>query len=280
MNSKKLLALYGLKWDPFTPELPVEALWVGKKTAHFLWRIEQQVFHGGFAMITGEPGAGKSATLRLLASRLTQLRDVQVGVLSRPQSRVADFYREMSDIFSVKLTASNRWGGFKVLRDKWKAHLETTLMRPVLLIDEAQELPGETFGELRLLQSANFDSISYLTVVLCGDGRLPSLLRHPDLLPLESRIRARLTLEHAPREELLELLDHLFERAGNRTLLTREVVEAMVDHCGGNIRSLMIAGEELLEAAVAAEATVIDEKLYLETFAAPPARAGKSRRGQ
>jgi len=39
-----------------------------------------------------------------------------VGVLTRPQSRMADFYREIGEIFGVQLSPRNRWGGFKVLR--------------------------------------------------------------------------------------------------------------------------------------------------------------------
>jgi len=278
MNGKKLLALYNLKWDPFTQELPSEALWATKKIDHFAWRMEQQLLRGGFAMITGEPGTGKSVALRILAERFGQIRDVSVGVIDRPQSRVTDFYREMGEIFGVNLSPHNRWCGFKTLRERWKNHLETTLMRPILLIDEAQEVRPETLCELRLLQSAHFDSISYLTVVLCGDQRLLDLLRHPALLPLESRIRVRLNLEYATREELLELLDHVLEKAGNRNLLTQEVMDTMVDHAGGNIRTLMNTGSELLEAALATEASLIDEKLYLELFGAPPSRTKNARR--
>ena len=277
MNRRKFLALYGLKWYPFAQEVPSEALWVSKKTEHFIWRMEQQVLQGGFALITGEPGTGKSVALRLLAERLDGIRDVNVGVLSRPQSRIADFYREMGEIFGVKLQASNRWGGFKVLRERWKSHVETTLMRPALLIDEAQELPAETLSEIRLLQSAKFDSLSYITVVLCGDGRLLSHLRLPDLLPVESRIRTRLSMEYASREELVELLEFTLEKAGNRDLLTNEVMETMVEHCGGNVRTLMNIGNELLQAAMAAEVSQIDEKLFLEVFATPPPRTKKQR---
>lgn len=280
MNRSKALTLFGLKWDPFAQELPAEALWINKKLQYFIWRMEQQVFQGGFAMITGEPGVGKSAALRALAGRLGELRDVHVGILTRPQSTVADFYREMGEIFSVKLKASNRWGGFRVLRELWKSHVETTLTRPALLIDEAQELPVETLSELRILQSAKFDSVSYLTVVLCGDSRLASHLRLPDLIPVESRIRTRLILDYADRDELLELLDHALEKAGNRKLLTKEVMETMVDHCGGNVRSLMNMGNELLQAAIQAEVPCIDEKLYLDVTAAPPSRAAKGRRNR
>ena len=184
MNSKKLLSLWGLKWNPFSPELPSEGLLVTPKIEHFAWRVEQLVQEGGFALITGESGTGKSVALRIVAGRLSALRDVVVGVIERPQSKSSDFYRELGDIFAVKLTPSNRWGGFKALRERWKAHVASSRIRPVLLIDEAQEMTGEVLGELRILSSADFDATSLLTVVLSGDGRLLELLRQEYLVPL------------------------------------------------------------------------------------------------
>ena len=121
MNSKKLLALYGLKWNPFSPELPSEGLLTTPRIEHFAWRVEQLVQEGGFALITGESGTGKSVALRIVAGRLQAMRDVVVGAIERPQSKGSDFYRELGDIFAVKLTPSNRWGGFKALRERWKA---------------------------------------------------------------------------------------------------------------------------------------------------------------
>lgn len=81
MNAKKLLSLWGLKWNPFSPELPSEALLVPAKIEHFAWRVEQLVQEGGFALISGESGTGKSVALRIIAERLAALRDVVVGVL-------------------------------------------------------------------------------------------------------------------------------------------------------------------------------------------------------
>ncbi len=52
--NQKLLALYGLKWNPFTPEVPTEALYVPPKVENFCWRIEQaHLREGGFALIHG-----------------------------------------------------------------------------------------------------------------------------------------------------------------------------------------------------------------------------------
>ena len=104
-----LLALYGLKWNPFSPELPTEAVYVPPKVENFCWRIEQALIReGGFAMIHGDPGTGKSVTLRLLAQRLSRLPDIVVGVFTHPQSSLVDFYRELGDIFALPLKPHNR----------------------------------------------------------------------------------------------------------------------------------------------------------------------------
>src|SRR5580692_10442640 len=130
-----MLALYGLKWNPFAPDVPVEALHVTRRIESFCWRVQQLVGEGGFALVTGAPGAGKSVTLRLLAERLSEQRDVKVGVCSRPQANLADFYREMGDLFGVELRPHNRWAGAKVLRERWQNHIDASLARPVLLVD-------------------------------------------------------------------------------------------------------------------------------------------------
>ena len=271
--NKTLLALYGLKWNPFSPELPIEALLVSPKIEDFFWRIEQaHVREGGFALIHGDPGSGKSVVLRLLAERLERLPDVTIAVLSHPQSNLADFYRELGELFAVGLKPHNRWGGFKSLRERWLAHLEGTRLRPVLLIDEAQEMGPGTLSELRLLASTRFDSRPLLSIVLAGDARLTEKLRREELLPLGSRIRARLAMDYASREELAACLEHLLAAAGNAALMTPQLRQTLCDHAAGNYRILTTMSAELLSAAAKREAAQLDEKLYLEVFA-PPKRA-------
>jgi len=266
----KLLALFGLKYNPFAPDVPTDVLRLTPKTENFCWRIEHaHLREGGFALITGDPGTGKSVALRLLASRLARLHDVTVGSLTHPQSTLADFYREMGEVFGVALKPHNRWAGFKALRQCWQTYIESTLSRPVLLIDEAQEMNTAVLCELRLLSSMHFDSKIILSVVLAGDARLTDRFRHDELLPLGSRIRTRLTLDYATADELRACLKHLVTCAGNAKLLTPELAATLADHAAGNYRTLTTLAGELLTVAAQRELSQLDEKLYFEVFAPP-----------
>jgi general secretion pathway protein A len=268
MNTK-LLSLYSLKFHPFHADVPTEALYATPAVDAFLRRVQLTIADGGFAMLTGDPGTGKTIAMRLLAERLRALPNVIVGTIEHPQSRTSDFYRELGDLFGIPLAVHNRWAGFKALRTRWSEHIAATLVRPVLIIDEAQEALTTVLCELRILASKDFDSKQLLCVVFAGDARLPERLRSAELLPLGSRIRRRLVLDYASRDELLACLDHLLDAAGNGSLMTTELKATLADHAAGNYRVMMNLADELLSVAADRDLPRLDEKLFLDVFGQP-----------
>ena len=266
----KLLSLYSLKYNPFRPDVPTEALHTTPAVDHFLHRVEIGLTDGGFAMVTGDPGTGKTIVMRLIEARLRAQPNVVVGTIEHPQSRTSDFYRELGDLFGVPLAIHNRWGGFKALRTRWSEHIASSLTRPVLIIDEAQEALTPVLSELRILASKDLDARQLLCVVLAGDTRLPERLRSAELLPLGSRLRRRLVLDYASRDELLACLEHLLSAAGNPSLMTTELKATLADHAAGNYRVLMNLADELLTVAADRDLPHLDEKLYLDVFGQIP----------
>ena len=271
--NRELLTLYGLKFNPFATELPLEALFATPAVESFCRRVEHHLVRtGGFALITGEPGTGKSVALRLLAQRTERTEGLRVAALTHPSSRLADFYREMGELFGITLVHNNRWNGFKMLRERWRAHLDDSRMRPLLLIDEAQELQHTVLTEMRLLASTEFDSRAILSVVLSGDNRLLEKLRSSELLPLASRIRQRLVVLPPEPEDLAQLLDHLLDSAGNPALMTDGLKDTLVAHAGGNPRTLTVLADALLASAAELDREVLDEKLFFDTWGETPKR--------
>jgi type II secretory pathway predicted ATPase ExeA len=270
--NRTLLNKFGLKWNPFLPDIPLEALRRTPPIDGFLRRIQHRIDGGGFFLICGEPGTGKSCALRLLADQLSQLRDVAIGIIEHPKSSVSDFYRELGHLFNVSLNTRNRWGGFNALREKWKSHLNTTLCRPILFFDESQDAPADMLKELRILTSADFDSQQLLTVIFAGDDRFSEMIAEKDLLPLGSRIRTRLKLDFATPAELGQTLRHWIDTAGNPKLMSEELIATVCEHAVGNYRTLASLCDELLVHAFDRNAKLLDEKLYFEVFAQPTTR--------
>lgn len=280
MNDRVLQDLYGLKYDPFQPAVPASAVWEPHEVTAFLARLSLLVPMGGFALVTGEPGTGKSKVLQRAAHGLTQSPGVVVGVMERPQSKLTDVYRELARVFDVSLAPGNRYGGFQALRTRFQSHFKATLTRPVLLVDEAQSCPSESLNELRILASAHFDSQCLLTVVLAGDPRLTERLSTPELLPLQSRIRARLGLARRDPANLREFLLFSLDQAGAGHLMTDGLIQTLCQHAEGNLRQLQHLASQLLWAGATRKLPQLDENLYLDLFspAHPAAVSGARRR--
>lgn len=277
---RKLQALYSLKWDPFSRDVPPEALHRTALAELLCWRTEHVLLEeGGFASVVGEPGLGKSACLRLLEQHLLCASNAKVLSLEHTSGSVESFYREMGERFGVSLTPRNRWGGFKALRECWCDHMEQTLRRPVLLIDEAQLMSTGVLTELRLLSSIRFDSRVILSVVLAGDARLQDKLREEELMALGSRLRVRIALEPLDAEALRALFEHRIAAAGGEALLTDGLKTVLIERAAGNPRALLAMAQDLLVVAVHRELPRLDEQLFLQVFGndeRPPKRGRRS----
>ena len=205
------------------------------------------------------------------SERILAILSVTLLILQRVQ--LVSFTRSLQSVKSGFVALQQVvQQNFRALREKWLTHVQSTHHRPVLVVDEAQEVSPPVLAEMRILASTDFDSRSILTLVLAGDGRLVQQLRRDELLPIASRIRVRLNLDFLTPKELLECLRHVITEAGNSHLMTPELMTLLTDHAAGNLRVLSSMANELLALAVRREIPQLDQKLYFEAFA-PPTRA-------
>lgn len=266
MKNKDLLTFYGLKWNPFSCNIPLEGLSINKKIEFFCWQVENLIMDGGYGVLTGHAGTGKSTTLRFLADKLENIKDVNIGIISRPQSSIPDFYRELSDIYNLSFKNNNRWYSYQNLRKKWMSCLSNGQLRPVLIIDEAQEVSIDVLNEIRLMSSIHLDSKTVLAVIFSGDMRLLDKLQHPQLLSLNSRIRVKQIQETISVNELELMLIECLRKAGNTNIFSKELIKILAGQANGNCRSLMIMAESLLQMGVSQEIIELTQQHYFELF--------------
>ena len=113
--TQKLLARYGLKGNPFTPAVPTAGVYVAPKIENCCWRIEPApIREGGFALLHGAPGSGKSVVMRLLAARACPSRPSAASTIRRATAATSSGNLAMSSASHCASTttaaASQRYG--------------------------------------------------------------------------------------------------------------------------------------------------------------------------
>ena len=185
----KFLALYGLKWHPLSAGYPQKGSLGSAGNGFLLFqnggpgharRLCNDLWRAGSRQIQDPPATGPPAQPPGRCGG---------GSLERPQSSVGDFCREMAALFGVNLSSAKRYGGFKALRERWLSRIKSRLFRPVLLIDEAQEMVAACLNELRRF---NGTTIYPLHPIPCPEPQVPFLPTYQSNItnyrrPLQSR---------------------------------------------------------------------------------------------
>ncbi|PJG58079.1 AAA family ATPase [Aeromonas cavernicola] len=144
---------------------------------------------GGFVLLTGEVGTGKTTVSRCLLQQLPV--DTQIAYILNPSLTERDLLAAICDEFELSYPVE---AGIKLLFDRIRDHLLANLAagkRSVVLVDEAQHLLPSVLEQLRLLTNLETDDKKLLQVVLIGQPELQHMLRQPLLRQLAQRITAR-----------------------------------------------------------------------------------------
>ena len=245
------LAALGLTAFPFPKAPAVDQLFRWRGLDEALARLDFALAATGFALLTGEVGAGKSSTLRLFLHRLDANVHPAVYVADSRLS-LRTFYGRVLAHFGVRppATAGRAREQFQTLL----ADLATAQgKRPVLLIDEGHELSEEMVHELRYLQNVqDCDAASPFTLLLCGQPALRPMLRLKSFEAVAQRICVRCHLAPLDLQQTAAFVRHNLRHAGiDRPLFAEGAIETLHAHSGGLCRRLgTLATHALLDAAL------------------------------
>jgi general secretion pathway protein A len=206
-------AYFGLREKPFTIAPDPRYLYMSAQhqeaLAHLLYGMNCD---GGFVLLTGEVGTGKTTVCRRLLGELP--KEADLAVIFNPRLSVVELLETVCDELLIPHPAQ---ASVKTLVDLLNARLlETNAAgrKTVLIIDEAQSLSAEVLEQLRLLTNLETDSRKLLQIILLGQPELSAILSRPEMRQLAQRVTARYHLGPLTCEEVKVYVRHRLEVAG------------------------------------------------------------------
>ena len=201
---------------------------------------------GGFIMLTGEVGTGKTTVSRALIQELTYT--TVVGYIHNPAVSELELLATLCDEFKLDYDQHNL--SLKVLFDLLHYFLLDNCQQDkacVVIIDEAQLLSTTALEQLRLLTNLDVEHKKLLHIVLIGQPELQQKLKLPELRQLAQRITARYHLLPLTELELASYVAYRLSIAsGNPGLFSRKILKLIHRHTAGVPRLVNLVCDKAL----------------------------------
>ena len=208
---------FQLKQAPFSIAPDPRYLFMSERhreaLAHLLYGIGSG---GGFVLLTGEIGAGKTTVCRCFIEQVPD--DCRLAYIFNPKLTVEELLQSICDEFRIDVAPPGDINvGVKAYVDAINAWLLASHARGdnnVLVIDEAQNLSPEVLEQLRLLTNLETSERKLLQIILIGQPELRAMLARPELEQLAQRVIARYHLGPLSVEETGAYVAHRLAVAG------------------------------------------------------------------
>lgn len=205
---------FHLKQEPFSIAPDPSFLYLSTAHREALAHLTYGFSHGGFVLITGEVGTGKTTLLRNLLKQTPP--DLDVAFILNPRLTVRELLETLCDELTVSYDPESTQT-VKQFIDALNSHLLATHndgRSTVVIIDEAQNLSPAVLEQIRLLTNLETDEKKLLRIILLGQPELAELLARRELRQLAQRITARYHLAALNRQDSYAYVIHRLSRAG------------------------------------------------------------------
>ena len=184
-------AYFGLKENPFSivPDPHYFFMSEGHREAlaHFVYGIRSD---GGFVLLTGEVGTGKTTVCRCLIEQMRE--NVEIAIILNPRLTVEELLATICDEFGISYTeGAGSIKRFVSRINDYLLDLHAKGKRAILILEEAQNLSLEVLEQVRLLTNLETNQRKLLQIIMIGQPELKEMLSRPELRQLSQRITAR-----------------------------------------------------------------------------------------
>ena len=256
------LEYFGLNEKPFQITPDPRFLYMSRRHrdgfAHLLYGADEA---GGFVLLTGEVGTGKTTLCRSALESITD--NVRVALILNPKQSPEELVASICDELQVAYPKSI--SSIKALIDRLNLYLLKAYGRGeriVVVIDEAQNLTFEVLEQVRLLTNLEVSTQKLLQIILIGQPELQTMLSQPELRQLAQRITARFHLTPLTKEETGEYIAHRLKIAGvTREIFTKSAVREIYKLSRGIPRLINTLCERSLIGAYGANLPLIKKDI-------------------
>ena len=261
---------FGLNEAPFSIAVNPRYLFMSQRhrdaLAHLLYGVSGG---GGFILLTGEVGTGKTTVNRCLLEQLPDTTDL--AIILNPALSAVELLATACD--ELKIDYPQGTESLKALTDALHHYLLDNHERgrkTVLMIDEAQHLDFDVLEQIRLLTNLETNDEKLLQIILIGQPELTEKLSRPELRQLNQRITARYNLQPLNLQETTAYIRHRLEVAGLRggiSLFESAAVKQIHSLTRGIPRLINVLCDRALLGAYGQQRSRVNKKLIAEAAA-------------
>ncbi|MFM7532856.1 MAG: ExeA family protein [Rubrivivax sp.] len=203
---------FGFQREPFSIAPDPRSLYLGEGHGEALAHLFYAVTCGGFVLLTGEIGSGKTTLCRAFIEQAP--RRCNIALVLNPSQQPQELLRTVCEELRVPVPEEP---GTKALVDALNAFLLRTHAvghRNLVIVDEAQALPVASLEQLRLLTNLETAEGKLLQVILIGQPELREMLTRPEMEQVSQRIVARFHLRALDAGQTSLYVQHRLQSAG------------------------------------------------------------------
>lgn len=258
------LNYFGLSDNPFSIAPNPDYLYMSPRhkeaLAHLTFGLRES---GGFVMLTGEVGTGKTTVSRKLLQQLPD--NTQVAMILNPTLSAMELLATICD--ELAIAYQNNKASLKYFTDKILAKLadnHANGINTVLIIDEAQHLLPEVLEQLRLLTNLETNREKLLKVVLIGQPELQQLLKRNELRQLAQRITARYHLLPLTASEVRHYVAHRLSVAnGDQSIFSKATLQAVYQISAGIPRVINLLCDRALTLTFTKQQPMVKRHIFI-----------------
>lgn len=261
---------FAFKREPFSivpdPGFLYPSIYHRQAVAHLKYGLDRE---GGFILLTGEVGTGKTTLTRTMIKRIPP--HVRVAYILNSKLNTTDVLASICDELNIELPVDTELSFTKkcidaLYQDLLAAHAEGK--KTLIIIEEAQNLSPEVLETLRLLSNLETSTQKLLHILLVGQPELLEILAEKELRQLNQRVVSRFHLSPLDKNDLSNYINHRLHRAGaKRAIFEPGCINVLFKLTGGVPRLINLVCHQALVAAYASGDKTVSAKLVSQAAA-------------